>query len=104
MPFVIGSPSAHEIRLKVQDDFKDNSGVYAIGESPPYPKMYAIHRAPVNPTTIGPMSCLKVDLYLMVRIIPINVIVPQINSNSINVTSLRNKIIRRCCKWIAFNE
>jgi hypothetical protein len=75
----------------VRDDSKDNSGVYAIGESPPYPKMYAIHKAPVNPTTIGPMNCLNVDLYLMARIIPINVIIPQIISNSIDITSLQTK-------------
>ena len=97
MPLVIGTPSAQEMRLRVQDDFKDNSGVYAIVELPPYPKIYAIHRQPVNPTSNGPMSCLNVDLYLMVRIIPINVIVPQKISNFNDLTSLQNKkTIRQC--------
>jgi hypothetical protein len=97
IPFVIGTPSAHEIRLKVQDDFKDNSGVYAIGESPPYPRTYAIHSAPVNPTTIGPMNCLNGARYLMLNNIPINVMIPQKISNSIDITSLRDKkTIHRC--------
>jgi len=36
MPLVIGIPSAQEIRLKVEDDFMLNSGVYAIVLSPPF--------------------------------------------------------------------
>jgi hypothetical protein len=80
----------------VQDDFKDNSGVYAIGESPPYPRTYAIQRQPVNPISTGPMNCLKLDLNLMLKNMPINVMVPQKISNSIDITSFRNKkTIRR---------
>jgi hypothetical protein len=36
MPWVIGTPSAQEIRRKVRDDSNDNSGVYAIAVSPPF--------------------------------------------------------------------
>jgi len=36
IPLVIGIPSAQEIRLKVEDDFMLNSGVYAIVLSPPF--------------------------------------------------------------------
>jgi hypothetical protein len=75
----------------VRDDSKDNSGVYAIGESPPYPKKYATHRQPVNPISIGPMNCLNEELNLMLKNMPINVTTPQINSNSIGLTSLPTK-------------
>jgi hypothetical protein len=50
--------------------------------SPPYPKMYATHRAPVKPIIIGPMNCLKEEArYLIDKTTPINVITPQKISN-----------------------
>ena len=36
MAFVMGISRAHANLLKVQDDFIDNSGVYAILNSPPF--------------------------------------------------------------------
>ena len=95
MALVMGISSAHASLLKVHEDFIDSSGVYAIVESPPYPRIYAIQRQPVNPTSTGPMNCLKVDLNLMLKNMPTNVMVPQKISNSIDITSLQTKTIRR---------
>jgi hypothetical protein len=89
----------------VRDDSKDNSGVYAIGESPPYPRIYATQRQPVNPISIGPMNCLKEDLNLMLKNMPINVMVPTKISNSIDITSLQmKKPFTGVGKWPAFND
>jgi hypothetical protein len=51
------------------------------------------------------MNCLKEDLNLMLKNMPINVMVPTKISNSIDITSLQmKKPFTGVGKWPAFND